>query len=48
MTEAHDTVLHIFVARTSKTSRFVDIFQLRSRISANTNQSFYFHHSALG
>jgi len=39
MTEAHDTVLHI-VARASNTSRCVDIFHLRSRISANTNQSF--------
>jgi len=50
MTETHDTVLHAVVARAPKTSRCVElrVFQLRTRISANRSQSFYFHHSVLG
>ena len=32
----------------SKTSRYVDLFQLRTRISLHTSQSFYFHHNVLG
>jgi hypothetical protein len=48
MIEAHDTVLHVVVARAPETIRCVDLFQARTRISGNTNQSFYFHHSILG
>jgi len=45
MNGAYDTALHVVIARTPKTIRCVDLFQIRTRIFANSNQSFYFHYS---